>query len=295
MSHNSTLKVPNVIFDDKLVLDDGKQRVEFLFLGQRTRPAMPAAYLPKQKILCTGDACVMERSTSWAIPIRHRGFARLERMQQLDVQLVAPGHGPLATKELLEKQKRYFVELRQVVKKGITAKMTPEDISKNLDLAWYKQWTGVQPSPENVKYVYDEFTGRVVPWDLAEDSASTKASHRRKTRRGGRNQSEDRRAGGLDAGAVGGTETHRAGGRIHSGEERGRGGESRRGRRRGARLLHGGHRAGRAEIALDSSGPCRSRKGTVAGVGREPARADQSSSASTDRRRRIRHLRCCSR
>src|SRR5262249_32948878 len=29
----STLKVPNVVFDDKLVLDDGKQRVEFLFLG----------------------------------------------------------------------------------------------------------------------------------------------------------------------------------------------------------------------------------------------------------------------
>src|SRR5205814_6209350 len=29
----SRLKVPNVIFDDKLVLDDGKQRVEFLFMG----------------------------------------------------------------------------------------------------------------------------------------------------------------------------------------------------------------------------------------------------------------------
>src|SRR2546430_8969542 len=29
----SSLKVPNVVFDDKLVLDDGKQRVEFLYLG----------------------------------------------------------------------------------------------------------------------------------------------------------------------------------------------------------------------------------------------------------------------
>ena len=45
----------------------------------------------------------------------------LEHMQQVDVKLVAPGHGPLAGKELLEKQKRYFVELRQEVKKGITA------------------------------------------------------------------------------------------------------------------------------------------------------------------------------
>src|SRR5260370_33295647 len=29
----STLRLPNVVFDDKLVLDDGKQRVEFLFFG----------------------------------------------------------------------------------------------------------------------------------------------------------------------------------------------------------------------------------------------------------------------
>src|SRR5262245_27681492 len=30
---DSKLKVPNVVFDDKLVLDDGTQRIEFLFFG----------------------------------------------------------------------------------------------------------------------------------------------------------------------------------------------------------------------------------------------------------------------
>src|SRR5437764_1111355 len=29
----STLKVPNIIFDDKLVLDDGTQRIELLYMG----------------------------------------------------------------------------------------------------------------------------------------------------------------------------------------------------------------------------------------------------------------------
>src|SRR5262249_108815 len=157
----STLRVPDVIFDDKFVLDDGKQRIEFLFLGHGHTAGDASAYLPKQKILCTGDACVNgafnfmghSDSASWIRPLR--------RMQQLDVKIVAPGHGPLDHKDLLEKQKRYFVELRQEVKKGIAAKKTPEDISKNLDLAWYKEWTGVQPAADNVKYVYDELTGRV--------------------------------------------------------------------------------------------------------------------------------------
>jgi phosphoglycerate dehydrogenase-like enzyme/glyoxylase-like metal-dependent hydrolase (beta-lactamase superfamily II) len=165
----SKLKVPDVIFDEKFVLDDGKQRVEFLFFGHGHTAGDAYAYMPKHKILCTGDACVNGAFNFMGHSDSGSWIRALERMQQLDVQIVAPGHGPLAHKELLEKQKRYFVELRQEVKKGIAAKKTPEDISKNLDLTWYKEWTGVQPAADNVKYVYDEFTGRVAPWDLSED------------------------------------------------------------------------------------------------------------------------------
>ncbi len=166
---DSTLKVPNVIFDDKLVLDDGKQRIEFLFLGHAHTAGDAVAYLPKQKILCTGDACVNgafnfmgnSDSASW--------IRTLERMQQLDVKTVCPGHGPLAGTEVIEKQKRYFVELRRYVKKGIEAKKDAEELAKKVDFSWYKEWTGVQPAGPNVKFVYDELTGRTMPWDLVED------------------------------------------------------------------------------------------------------------------------------
>src|SRR5687768_7391072 len=47
----SSLKVPNVIFDDKLVLDDGKQRIEFLYFGHAHTAGDAAAYLPKHRIL----------------------------------------------------------------------------------------------------------------------------------------------------------------------------------------------------------------------------------------------------
>src|SRR5947209_5693314 len=103
----SFLKVPEVVFDDKLVLDDGKQRVEFLFLGHAHSPGDAFAYLPKHKLLCTGDACVNgafnymghSDSASWV--------RVLEKAQQLDVKFVLPGHGPVAGKDLPEKQKRY--------------------------------------------------------------------------------------------------------------------------------------------------------------------------------------------
>jgi phosphoglycerate dehydrogenase-like enzyme/glyoxylase-like metal-dependent hydrolase (beta-lactamase superfamily II) len=165
----SRLKVPSVVFEDKLVLDDGKERVEFLFLGHAHTAGDAFAYLPKQKIVCTGDACVNgafnfmghSDSASW--------IRVLEKCQQLDVNMVLPGHGPPAGKELLEKQKRYFVELRQQVKKGIDGGQDFEDIKKSINMPWYKEWTTVDPSPANVQHVYDEFTGRVAPWDLVED------------------------------------------------------------------------------------------------------------------------------
>ncbi|MBY0522631.1 MAG: MBL fold metallo-hydrolase [Gemmataceae bacterium] len=166
----STLKVPNVIFDDKLVLDDGKgQRVEFLFMGHAHTAGDACAYIPKAKVLCTGDACVNgaynymghSDSASW--------IRALEKMQQLEVKMVAPGHGPLAGKELLEKQKRYFVELRQFVQKGIEAGKDVEALVKEIDFPWYKEWTGVKPAGDNVKHVYAELTGQVMPWDFTED------------------------------------------------------------------------------------------------------------------------------
>jgi phosphoglycerate dehydrogenase-like enzyme/glyoxylase-like metal-dependent hydrolase (beta-lactamase superfamily II) len=166
---DSSLKVPNLVFDDKLVFDDGKQRVEFLFFGHAHTAGDACAYLPKHKFLCTGDACVNgafnfmghSDSASW--------IRCLEKMQQLDIQSVAPGHGMLAGKELLEKQKRYFADLRKQVQKGIDAGQEPEDIAKHLDMAWYKDWTGTTPAIDNVKHVYAELTGRIAPWDLSEE------------------------------------------------------------------------------------------------------------------------------
>jgi phosphoglycerate dehydrogenase-like enzyme/glyoxylase-like metal-dependent hydrolase (beta-lactamase superfamily II) len=166
---DSSLKVPNLIFQDKLVLEDGKQRVEFLFRGHAHTAGDAFAYLPRHKILCTGDACVNgafnfmghSDSASW--------IRVLEKLEHLDVKMVCPGHGQVADRGLLNKQKRYFVELRRQVKQGIEAGKDVEDIIKSIDMPWYKEWTGVTPAPDNVKHVYAELTGRTMPWDLFED------------------------------------------------------------------------------------------------------------------------------
>ncbi len=167
----SFLKVPDLIFDTKLVLDDAKQHVEFLFLGHAHTAGDAFMYLPRHKILCTGDACTNgpfnymghSDSSSW--------IRVLDKAQQLDVDIVCPGHGPLAGKDVLKKQQRYFVELRQQVRKGIDSGKEFDDILKSIDMPWHMEWTGIEANtrkPET-RHVYDELLGRVMPWDLVED------------------------------------------------------------------------------------------------------------------------------
>jgi glyoxylase-like metal-dependent hydrolase (beta-lactamase superfamily II) len=162
----SKLGFPSLIFDEKLVLDDGNQRIEFLQLGHSHTMGDAVAYLPKHKILCTGDACVNgpynfmghSDSASW--------IRCLERMEALDVKMVLPGHGVPMGKELLANQKRYFVELHQQVKKAIDNGKSLEDVIRSVDLPWYKEWTTVKPAVDNIKHVYGEYVGLVAPWEL---------------------------------------------------------------------------------------------------------------------------------
>lgn len=159
----NALKQADIAFDDRYVLDDGTQRVEFLYLGHSHTAGDAVAYLPKHKILCTGDACVNGAFNYMGHANSGSWITCLERMEKLDVALVCPGHGAVTGKELLAKQKRYFADMRAEVKKGIDAKKSVEDITGGLEMAWYKEWTGkaAKDIPENVKHVYDELTGKI--------------------------------------------------------------------------------------------------------------------------------------
>ena len=160
---DNELKQVDITFDEKYVLDDGAQRVEFLHFGHSHTIGDAVAYLPKHKILCTGDACVNGAFNFMGHANSGSWVKCLEGMEKLEIDLVCPGHGKVARKDLLATQKRYFVELRAAVKKGIDAKQTPDAIAESLDMPWYKEWTGkaAKEIKDNVKHVYDELSGKV--------------------------------------------------------------------------------------------------------------------------------------
>lgn len=127
----SKLKPPTLLFRHDLVFDDGKQRVELIHFGTAHTHGDGFAWLPKQKIVFTGDACVNGPYNFTGDGDIGAWVQTLEQVRKLGARTVCPGHGAIGTGDLLADQQSYFVELRKQVKKH--ARQKPEEVKAALD------------------------------------------------------------------------------------------------------------------------------------------------------------------
>jgi glyoxylase-like metal-dependent hydrolase (beta-lactamase superfamily II) len=113
----SKLKAPTLLYRTEMIFDDGRHRVELLHFGTAHTPGDGWAWLPSEKILFSGDACVNG-------PYNYTGdgnigdwIKTLEAVKKLQPKIVCPGHGPRGGPELIEEQQAYFIALQDEVKK----------------------------------------------------------------------------------------------------------------------------------------------------------------------------------
>jgi glyoxylase-like metal-dependent hydrolase (beta-lactamase superfamily II) len=73
------------------------------------------AWLPKEKILFSGDACVNGPYNFVGDGEIREWMGTLAKARKLDPKTVGPGHGPLADGSVLADQQAYFEELSRLV------------------------------------------------------------------------------------------------------------------------------------------------------------------------------------
>lgn len=103
---------PTLIFRDDLTIDLGGREVQVKFLGRGNTGGDAIAYLPKEKILATGDLVVHP------VPYTFDGYPTewietLDRLAALDAQTIVPGHG-----EVLH-DRTYILQLRDLMKSAV--------------------------------------------------------------------------------------------------------------------------------------------------------------------------------
>ena len=84
--------MPTMVFDEALDLDLGGRAAQVRFLGKGNTAGDTIVYLPKEKVVATGDLVVSPA------PYLFGGFpvefvTTLERLMEFDAQTIVPGHG----------------------------------------------------------------------------------------------------------------------------------------------------------------------------------------------------------
>ena len=156
---------PQLTFQDKLVLDDGKgRRAELYYFGAAHTTGDVFTFLPKEKIVFTGDACVNGDHNYLGDADTGSWIGVLDKVKALGPEIVVPGHGGLAKFDVLESQKQYFVELRRQLSALVKQGKGLERRKTLVDIPSWKQWTGkTEMKPAAIAHVFNEITRPAEP------------------------------------------------------------------------------------------------------------------------------------
>ena len=164
----SHLSPPTVTFPKELYFDDGVHRVELLHLGVAHTHGDAVAWLPKERILFTGDVCVNGPFNYVGDGNVEKWIATLAEARKLGARIVCPGHGARGVESDLADQQFFFQQLRESVGAEVTARHTPKEINENLEqlraslLAQPRcaRFVGKNSLKPQVEKVYEEMTGQ---------------------------------------------------------------------------------------------------------------------------------------
>jgi glyoxylase-like metal-dependent hydrolase (beta-lactamase superfamily II) len=162
---------PKQTFDKSpFVLKDSKREVRFYHFGWAHTRGDGFVYLPKEKVLCTGDAAVNGPYNYTADGNIGNWPTVLRAAEKLDVLYVLPGHGDSAAKDMLVGQEHYFTELHKAVDNAIRqGKKLEEIVSGNKTTVALpdnvKTWVGDSLAAQ-VKDTYQEITEKKPHGDL---------------------------------------------------------------------------------------------------------------------------------
>ena len=160
VQNNGEIKVtpPTIHYSTKMVLNRGGREIDLLFLGRGHTGGDTVVFLPKERIVCTGD--LMESRLAYmGDAFFSEWITTLEALKKLDFAVDLPGHGvPFTNKSLITAYQAYLGDLVNQVTKLKGDGVSPEDAAKRVDLTAhakdFPQITGPGADIRGVRRMY---------------------------------------------------------------------------------------------------------------------------------------------
>jgi cyclase len=156
---------PTTLFDTAMEVTVGNKRLVLTHLGSAHTRGDILVHVPADRILYTGDLLfVGGHPVIWAGPIGN-WIKACDYILGLDVDIIVPGHGPIAEKPAVRELKGYFeyiaAEARRHFNDGVPAEVAAQKISVDR----FATWLDPERMVINVAALYREFSGSKAPLD----------------------------------------------------------------------------------------------------------------------------------
>ncbi len=146
---------PTIAFQNSLVLNSGGRKIELLSLGAGNTEGDIVMWLPKEKIVATGDLVVLPAPYAFNVPPR-AWAATLTRLNALTYATLVPGHGEIQVdKEYVELIIEAATSIADQRDEMLARGVSLEEIERTLDFSGFEErFTKGDPY---IKDAYDSF------------------------------------------------------------------------------------------------------------------------------------------
>jgi glyoxylase-like metal-dependent hydrolase (beta-lactamase superfamily II) len=160
------LTLPSRRFTGELTLQVGGREVHLLEVGPMHTQGDVLVYVPDAKTLYAGDALfVGVTPVLWTGPLEH-WIATLDKILQMDIDCIVPGHGAITNKEGVRQLRDYWTflnsEVRQRYEAGMTAEKAAYDIARSpaFTRSLFARWDSPERMLTGTYTLYRWFQGR---------------------------------------------------------------------------------------------------------------------------------------
>jgi glyoxylase-like metal-dependent hydrolase (beta-lactamase superfamily II) len=149
---------PNVTYTDRLTVHAGSREIDLMFLGRGHTGGDTVVYLPKEKIVCTGD--LMESQLAYmGDAFFDEWIVTLDKLKALDFDVDLPGHGvPFGDKGHITAFQSYLTDLMKQAGalrgQGVPAEEAARRVDMTAHAKDFPQITGPGADVRGVRHLY---------------------------------------------------------------------------------------------------------------------------------------------
>ena len=149
--------VPGVTFSDDMAIELGGTVVQLSYVGKNHSDNSIVMRFPKERILFAVDFIPVETLAFRDFPDGYINdwIDSLRKVETMDFDILAPGHGPLGRKAHVAMFREYLEELRAEVSRYVREGKSLEETKQLVKMPKYEKWGNYQQwLPLNVEGMY---------------------------------------------------------------------------------------------------------------------------------------------